>query len=448
MGLRPGTVFAGFAIERLLGVGGMGSVYLATHPRLRRRVALKVLADAFTGDPKTRTAFDREATLAAGLDHPNIVPVYDRSAADDPALWLAMRYIDGGDVAGLLSAHPDGLAPERALRLLEDAAHALDYAHAQGVLHRDVKPANLLVEHDRRGGERAVLTDFGIARTLDDTVTLSGIAATFAYVAPERFTDAPADHRADVYSLGCTLFQLLTGRQPFPRKEQAAVIAAHLSAPPPAPSESRPELPAELDAVLATALAKSPEDRYASCTAFAEAAANALRPAAVTVRAEPPRPVLVSGNAVPDQAVIPTVIRAVAPAPPIPFKQPRWVEPVTRGKPRRMRFVVASGLLLAGVGVAVGAAFVMRDDGGSSNPGTTSKVVPQPVTTTTTSSAPTTSQPPPAPPTEAPNPADIPPITTAPPQPPPRRSTTVPQQAPAPQPGPVVPQTRSYQWPE
>ncbi|MGV9411598.1 protein kinase domain-containing protein [Nocardia sp. NPDC003693] len=285
MSLAPGAVFAGFTIERLLGAGGMGAVYLAEHPRLERRVALKVLATTFTADAKARSAFTREANLAAGLDHPNIVPVYDRSELDDPALWLAMRHIDGGDAAALLEPHPHGLAPARAVRLITDAAHALDYAHARGVLHRDVKPANLLIEHNRRHGERAVLTDFGIARTLDDTVTLSGIAATFAYAAPERFGDTPADHRADIYSLGCTLFQLLTGRQPFARKDQAAVIGAHLTAPPPSPREVRPDLPADLDVVIATALAKSPDSRYPTCAALAEAAARALPPLAPTERA-------------------------------------------------------------------------------------------------------------------------------------------------------------------
>ncbi|MFE6857536.1 protein kinase [Nocardia sp. NPDC057668] len=343
MSLPPGSVFAGFTIERLLGAGGMGAVYLAEHPRLRRRVALKVLAATFTSDAKARSAFTREADLAAGLDHPNIVPVYDRSELDDPALWLAMRHIEGGDVAALLEHHPAGLAPARAVRLITDAACALDHAHARGVLHRDVKPANLLIEHDRGHGERAVLTDFGIARTLDDTVTLSGIAATFAYAAPERFSDTPADHRADIYSLGCTLFQLLTGRQPYARKDQAAVIGAHLTAPPPSPREVRPDLRADLDAVLATALAKSPDARYPTCTALAEAAARALPPIAPTERAAPARPVVVSNTAARtdsaprrdgasrDEAAIPTVVGAAAPRPvPIPA-------PVDLGKPAPFR---------------------------------------------------------------------------------------------------------------
>ncbi len=219
--LRSGVMFAGYSIERLLGSGGMGVVYLARHPRLDRKVALKVLGDTYAADAKVHAAFERESALATRLDHPNIVPIYDRCGPDDHALWLSMKYIDGGDATDLLESAPRGLAPERAVRLITDAADALDFAHRHGVLHRDVKPANLLIEHDPTGRERALLTDFGIARTLDDTVTLSAIAVTFAYAAPERFTNEPVDHRADIYSLGCTLYQLLTGAQPFPRTDQA-----------------------------------------------------------------------------------------------------------------------------------------------------------------------------------------------------------------------------------
>ncbi|MFI6871546.1 serine/threonine-protein kinase [Nocardia sp. NPDC050406] len=422
MSLQPGTVYAGFAIERLLGAGGMGAVYLAEHPRMRRRVALKVLSNTFTVDAKARAAFDREATLAAGLDHPNIVPVYDRSAVDEPALWLAMRYIDGGDAAGLLSEHPQGLDPVRAVGLLTDAAHALDHAHAQGVLHRDVKPANLLIESDTRHGERAVLTDFGIARTLDDTVTLSGVAATFAYAAPERFEDTPADHRADIYSLGCTLFQLLTGQPPFPRRDQAAVIGAHLTAPPPAPRAVRPDLPAEFDEVIATALAKSPRDRYATCTALAEAAARALpkSTAPVVISRDDDEPTVacrsvslvkatdkaaVSLVKAPDQAAVPTIVRA-APVREVPPPEIA-PEPPADGS-RRRRFAVVSGLLLAGVGVTLGAAFTLRDETPSTGTPPTTTSAPQQITSTTTtvpSSIQVTSTPSPV---EAPPPADTP----------------------------------------
>lgn len=496
MGLQPGTVFAGFSIERLLGAGGMGTVYLAAHPRLRRRVALKVLGDTFVTDTKIRTAFDREATLAAGLDHPNIVPVYDRSAVDDAALWLAMRYIDGGDAAALLREHEQGLEPARAVRLVADAAHALDYAHAQGVLHRDVKPANLLIDNDHREGERAVLTDFGIARTLDDTVTLSGIAATFAYAAPERFSDTPADHRADIYSLGCTLFQLLTGQPPFPRKDQAAVIGAHLTAPPPAPRAVRPELPAALDDVIATALAKSPADRYPTCTALAAAAAAALPPVIALEPPEPERtvvvsrgvmaeqgqpvvnsrsaaaeqgqPVVVSPGRTPESArpvadssrVLPeptTEVRDAESVVPVVSrvdlgKVPAEVIAVSEGvKPvRRRRLATVSGLVLAGVSVVVVAAFALREDSGSPastpNPPSVSVTVSQQLTTVT--SVPRTSEPAPAPP-----PAETPPaetesaITAAPPVEQAAPQFTVQRQPTQVAEAPVVPQTRSHQWP-
>ncbi|WP_278263270.1 serine/threonine-protein kinase [Nocardia sp. AG03] len=291
--MERGTLFAGHTIERLLGTGGMGAVYLARHPRLPRSVAVKVLGHGISVDQKARNAFEREASVAARLEHPHIVSVYDRSGPDDPVLWLSMKYVQGGDALGLLASAPGGLSPDTALRLLHDAAAALDFAHARGVLHRDVKPANLLIERDAAGRESALLTDFGIARSLDDTVTLSGMAATFAYAAPERFQGLPVDHRADIYSLGCTLYQLLTGKPPFPRGYQAAVIAAHLSAPPPRATDLRPELPAAIDTVIATAMAKRPEDRFATCAALATAATRALeniapdRPAAPSAAAAP-----------------------------------------------------------------------------------------------------------------------------------------------------------------
>ncbi|MFE3195346.1 WD40 repeat domain-containing serine/threonine protein kinase [Nocardia sp. NPDC059240] len=289
--LRAGEIFAGYTVERMLGIGGMGAVYLARHPRMNRRVALKVLNDDLAADPKARMAFERESILAVELDHPNIIPIYDRSSPRDPALWLAMRHIDGGDASSLLTPWPDGLPVQQAIRLITDAAHALDYAHGKGVLHRDVKPANLLIEHDPRVGERALLTDFGIARTLDDTTTHSGVVASLAYTAPERFTDQrPTDHRADIYSLGCTFYQLLTGHPPFPRSSQAAVIAAHLGQPVPLTTTRRPDLPRGLDLVIATSLAKDPGDRYRTCADLADAAHRALGPRGNTGTLRRPTP--------------------------------------------------------------------------------------------------------------------------------------------------------------
>ncbi|MFE6860654.1 WD40 repeat domain-containing serine/threonine protein kinase [Nocardia sp. NPDC057668] len=276
-------MFAGYAIERPLGAGGMGVVYLARHPRLQRSVALKVLNDAFAHDAKARARFEREAALITALDHPNIVPIYDRNSPDDEILWISMKFVEGGDAASVL-AHAGGrVTPERAVRMIGDAGRALDHAHRHGVLHRDVKPANLLVEHGAGTFERTMVTDFGIARSVEDSETGSRVSATLAYTAPERFGGGPVDHRADLYSLGCTLFKLLTGEPPFARSDDAAVIAAHLHAPLPRLTDVRPGLPGGLDEVLATVLAKNPHDRYPDCESFAAAARAAVDRSGETV---------------------------------------------------------------------------------------------------------------------------------------------------------------------
>ncbi|MFF0542998.1 protein kinase [Nocardia thailandica] len=274
--LTPGTDFAGYRIERTLGHGGMGTVYLAWHPRLPRRDALKVLPDNAGAAEEFRARFLREAELAARLDHPNIVAVHDRGARDG-RLWIAMEYVPGSDAARLLRAGPPD--PDRAVHIVGEAARGLDEAHRHGLLHRDVKPANILVEPQDDAPDRVLIADFGLARAAGDGTALTEIGAvlgTLAYTAPELLTERRADHRADVYSLGCTLFQLLTGTTPFPRESVAAVMHAHLFAPPPRPSELRPGLPAAIDAVIARALAKDPDARYSSCGALAAATAHAF----------------------------------------------------------------------------------------------------------------------------------------------------------------------------
>lgn len=251
-------------------------VYLARHPRLERSVALKVLNDTFAEDRQARARFEREAALITALDHPNIVPIYDRNSLGDPVLWISMKYIDGGDAAAMLAREGGYVSAEWAVRMIGDAGRALDHAHRHRVLHRDIKPANLLVECGIGGIGRTVVTDFGIARAVEDAETNSRVSATLAYAAPERFGGGPVDRRADQYSLGCTLFKLLTGEAPYARTDDAAVIAAHLHAAPPRPSERRPGLPSGLDDVLATVLAKRPEDRYPDCASFAAAAREAV----------------------------------------------------------------------------------------------------------------------------------------------------------------------------
>lgn len=274
--LKPGAVLAGYRIERLLGAGGMGSVYLATHPSLPRRDALKVLSAELSRDPDFRARFLREAEVAAGLDHPNIVSVYDRGQ-DDEQLWIAMQFVDGTDADAALRAGT--MTPERAVHIVAGVAAALDLAHSRNIVHRDVKPANFLLSGSPGPSERVLLGDFGIARALDDAgLTVTGsVVATVAYAAPEVLTGNSFDGRADIYSLGCTLLRLLTGKTPFSSANgMAAVMMAHLQQPPPRVTDFVPSLPPALDAVIAVAMAKDPGARFPTATALADAAAHAL----------------------------------------------------------------------------------------------------------------------------------------------------------------------------
>ncbi|MGW4771111.1 ADP-ribosylglycohydrolase family protein [Nocardia sp. NPDC004278] len=293
--LRRGDVFAEYVIERELGRGGMGAVYAAHHPRLPKLTALKLLHRDLFGDNEIRARFGREANLVATLDHPNIITVHDRGSEDEQ-LWIAMQFVDGVDSASVPLA--DMSAP-RALQIIVQTADALDYAHRAGVLHRDVKPANILLSQSAGVGsgfaERVLLTDFGIARLLDDTgqLTRTGtLTATLAYASPEQLTGANLDHRTDQYSLACTLFRLLTGHAPFDSTNAAVVMLGHIQSPPPSLIAERPDLPAGLAAVMTKALAKDPQDRYASCTEFADAAVRALTPRPSTAPASSPKPTL------------------------------------------------------------------------------------------------------------------------------------------------------------
>ncbi|MFD4441597.1 protein kinase [Nocardia sp. NPDC058519] len=269
-----GGVFAGYTIERLLGRGGMGSVYLARHPRLPRRTAMKLLNRELFFDNEIRARFEREADLVAQLEHPNIVTVYDRGVENDQ-LWISMRYIDGADASSL----PSPVDPARAVRIVAETAAALDFAHSRGVLHRDVKPANILIE-PVDGTERVYLTDFGIARLHDDNaakLTQTGtFTATLAFASPEQLSGITLDGRADQYSLACTLFRLLTGTTPFDATNPVAVIQGHLQQPPPRASTLRSGITPALDAVIARGMAKRPEERFATCAEFAAAALRAL----------------------------------------------------------------------------------------------------------------------------------------------------------------------------
>ncbi len=272
--LRRGSVLAGYRIEALVGRGGMGVVYLASDPRLERRVALKLIAPELAEDPRFRERFLRESRLVASLDHSHVVPVYEAGEADGQ-LYLAMRYVDGEDLASLL-AREGPLEPGRALDLVGQVGEALDAAHERGLVHRDVKPANVLVTTEG-GREHCYLTDFGLARDQDAASDAqTHLSGTVDYTAPEQIASEPAEARADVYSLGCVLFESLAGEPPFKRPRPLATLFAHRSEEPPSLHELRPELPAAIDGVIAKALAKEPEERYATCRELTDAARAAL----------------------------------------------------------------------------------------------------------------------------------------------------------------------------
>lgn len=280
-----GVPFAGYAIESVLGQGGMGTVYLARHPRLPRSVALKLVNREVSADPEVRRRFEQEGNVVARLDHPGIVGIYDRGT-DNGHLWIAMQYIRGSDVSKL---DPRSLTPDRALRIVTQTAAALDHAHAQGILHRDIKPANILLAQSETGREeRAVLTDFGIARMLDSSTKLTAtgtFTATLAYASPEQLSAEPVDHRADQYSLACTLFALLAGQTPYANTSPGQVVAGHLSKPVPQLRNFRSDLPPALDQVFAQALAKNRAERFGSCAEFTQAATDALGGKAVPAHA-------------------------------------------------------------------------------------------------------------------------------------------------------------------
>jgi serine/threonine-protein kinase len=278
MPLADGATFAGYTIVRMLGSGGMGEVYLAQHPRLPRRDALKVLPPSVSADNEYRQRFNREADIAATLWHPHIVGVHDRGDFEGQ-LWLSMDYVDGTDAARLLRERfPKGMPTAEVAEIVIATAEALDYAHERDLLHRDVKPANILLSHPGSGDQRILLADFGIARWVND---ISGLTetnmtvGTVSYAAPEQLMGAHLDGRADQYALAATAFHLLTGSPPFQHSNPAVVISQHLSASPPAIGAHRPELSA-VDPVLAKAMSKDPKDRFERCADFARAFAHRL----------------------------------------------------------------------------------------------------------------------------------------------------------------------------
>ena len=274
--IRAGEVVAGFRIEVLLGQGAVGTVYLAENPT-GERVALKLLSPELAQDERFRQRFLRESQLAASLEHPHIVPIRT-SGEEEGRLYLAMAYVDGSDLREVLRRE-GRLEPERTLDLLGQVADALDAAHEAGLVHRDVKPGNILVGR-RDTAEHAYVCDFGLARHASSVSSLTGdrgFVGTIDYVPPEQIQGGTVDARADVYSLGCVLFECLAGLRPFDRESELSVVFAHLNEPPPRLSDFRPDLPGAFDDLFTVALAKSPDERYATCGELVTAARDALR---------------------------------------------------------------------------------------------------------------------------------------------------------------------------
>jgi Protein kinase domain len=274
--LGTGSRLLDYRLETVLGRGGMSVVYVADDLRLRRKVAVKVLAPELSEDDRFRERFVRESELAASIDHPNVIPIYEAGEADG-RLYIAMRYVAGTDLKALLRRE-GALEPIRAVVIVAQLAAALDVAHGRGLVHRDVKPGNVLLAAED-GREHVYLSDFGVAKSASSATGLTTAGqrvGTIDYVAPEQIRGAVVDGRADQYSLGCLLFECLTGEVPFRRDTEVAVIYAHLRDKPQAVNDRRPEVPAGIDAVLARALAKKPGDRYDSCRDLAAAAEAAL----------------------------------------------------------------------------------------------------------------------------------------------------------------------------
>ncbi len=352
--MPAGAEIGGYRLVRVIGTGAMGTVYAVHDPELPRLDALKVLSEQLSTDPDFRARFLRESDIAATLDHPHIVSVYDRGETTRGQLWIAMQYIEGTDADAAVRAGT--MTPARAVHIITAVGEALDYAHRRGVLHRDVKPANFLLSGQPGPEERVLLTDFGIARAVDDApLTATGsVMASFAYAAPEVISGQPVDGRADLYSLGCSLFELLTATIPYADANGATAQAmAHLRRPPPRVSDRAPGLPAGFDDVIATALHKQPEKRYRSGAELAGAAAAALQTAPAYVDASDEPTVAAHHRGRPDPAAF--AVR-------IPSRRPRrrWIAPAAA-----LAVLVAAG--------AVGAAVITTRNTDTAAPATTTR---------------------------------------------------------------------------
>jgi hypothetical protein len=373
-GFTPGSLIAGYMLEEQIGAGGMAVVFRARDERLQRQVALKILSPALAPDDAFRQRFIRESRAAAAVDDPHIIPVFDAGEAEG-ALFIAMRYVPGGDVRTLLRrARP--LTPERALAIISPVASALDAAHGAGLVHRDVKPENMLIDARPGRPDHVYLSDFGLSKGVMASLGPTGTGqwlGTAGYSAPEQMAGKPVDGRADQYSLACVAFELLCGEVPFPRDHVTAVIWAHMSEPPPALTSRGPGFPARADGVLGRALAKAPGDRFGSCRDFADAlrAAFGLVPynsgSGHAVGAAPSRPATASAPAsyqtpdVPMSHAVTEPSSAVPPPAVVPAAMaPAVARPSEAGRGRGSRRVVLALAAAVAVLGAVTGLVVMR----------------------------------------------------------------------------------------
>jgi Protein kinase domain len=361
--MEPGTEFGGYRIERLLGSGGFCNVYLAEdlRPALRRKVALKVLNPTLSADPKNRERFQRESLLAVELDdHPNIVGVLD-AGEQDGQLFIAQRYIEGSDL-GTMIDETGPVSPERVTEIVDEIGAALDAAHEEGLIHRDVKPRNILI---RERDQRCYLADFGLTKRTASSDSLTGAGeflGTFAYAAPEQLGGEAVDGRADLYALGCVLYEALVGSPPF-AGDIHSMITGHLTKPPPPASGARAELPPAIDAVITKAMAKAPDDRYQTGRELADATRRALTSSGLP----PPVP------RAPTPTVAPPVVASPPPgtttAPPGPLPPPTPAPAPTQGPgggaSSKVPLVVGGAVVLVLVAVGGFLLFGGGDDGGS-----------------------------------------------------------------------------------
>jgi hypothetical protein len=378
-GFRAGSLVAGYRLEAQLGAGGMAVVFRARDERLGRPVALKILAPGLAADAGFRRRFIAESRAAAVVDDPHIIPVFEAGEAGG-LLFIAMRFVAGGDLLGVLEREGP-LPPGRAAGFISPVASALDAAHRAGLVHRDVKPANILVDAHADRPDHVYLSDFGVSKGAASSVSLTGAGhflGTPDYSAPEQIQGLAVDGRADQYALACVAFQLLAGSVPFPRDQGMAVLLAHMSEPPPRVSSRRPGLPAAVDQVLARAMAKAPDRRYGSCREFADALRDALgvapyTSAGIAAPGYPPAPAGAPRGGL-TASVPPAAAGTAGPQWPAPARTidampgggqagPAEVE-VSRGRPRSFRLRVAVGLA-AVLAVAAGLSAFALDGGGT-----------------------------------------------------------------------------------